>query len=242
MSFIKKFKEFINKYLFSTKWRCAVCGKEIFDGGYFCSDCKEKLPLNDGNYCDKCGRKTLQSQQACTSCKQTAQNYQKARSVFEYKPPINQFIRKLKYYNKRFYVDILAEYLSLTYYKHMFTPDVITYVPMTANAQRKRGYNQSQLLAEGLSSRVNVKVVDCLEKVKETKRQSKLTKSQRQKNLKGAFRVVNKSLVKGKRVLLVDDVLTTGTTVNTICEKLLKAGVVAIDVLTVASVAPKEGY
>ena len=113
---------------------------------------------------------------------------------------------------------------------------------MTVKAQRKRGYNQSKLLALGLSSKVNVEVVDCLEKVKETKRQSKLTKSQRQKNLKGAFRVVNKSLIKGKRVLLVDDVLTTGTTVNAVCEKLLKAGAVAVDVLTVASVPPKEGY
>ncbi|MBO5714068.1 MAG: ComF family protein [Clostridia bacterium] len=184
----------------------------------------------------------MQSQQTCSTCKQTAQNYQRARSAFVYQQPIDQFIKKLKFYNKRFYVEILAEYLSITYFKHVFTPDVITYVPMTQKSQRKRGYNQSKLLALGLSSRVNVEVVDCLEKVKETQRQSKLTKSQRQKNLKGAFKVVNKSLIKNKRVLLVDDVLTTGTTVNAVCEKLLKAGAVAVDVLTVASVPPKEGY
>lgn len=242
MSLVSRFKNFFNKYLFNTKWRCMVCGREIFDGGYFCSDCKNQLPLNDSNICDKCGRKTIQNQPVCTTCKQTEQCFDKARSTFVYSKPINQFIQKLKFYHKKFYAEILGEYLSVTYFKHMFTPDVITYVPMTAKSQQKRGYNQSKLLAIELSKRVNVEVIDCLEKIKETKRQLKLTKSQRIKNLQGAFKVTNKILVKGKRVLLVDDVLTTGTTANTVIEKLLKAGAIGVDVITVASVPPKLGY
>ena len=242
MSFIKKFKGFITKYLFNTKWRCLSCGREIFDGGYFCDDCKLKLPLNDGNICDRCGRKTIQSQTACTTCKQGIQNFNKARSSFEYQKPIKQLIQKLKFYNKRFYAEVFADYLAITYFKNMFAPDVITYVPMTEKAKRKRGYNQSEMLAKELSKRVNVQVVDCLVKIKETKRQAKLNKAQRMKNLQGAFKVVDKKLVKGKRVLLVDDVLTTGTTVNAVSEKLLKAGATCVDVLTVASVTNKEGY
>ena len=231
MSFIKKLKEFLSKYLFNTKWRCLSCGREIFDGGYLCDDCKKDLPLNDGNICDRCGRKTIQSQMACTTCKQGVQNFNKARSSFDYQKPVRQFIQKLKFYNKRFYAEVLAEYLAITYFKNMFAPDVITYVPMTEKAKRKRGYNQSEMLAKELSKRVNVEVVDCLVKIKETKRQAKLNKAQRMKNLQGAFRVVDRKLVKNKRVLLVDDVLTTGTTVNTVSEKLLKAGATSVDVI-----------
>ena len=62
MRFFKRLKEFINKYLFNVRWRCLRCGREIFDGGYFCDECKKLLPLNDGNICDRCGRKTIQSQ------------------------------------------------------------------------------------------------------------------------------------------------------------------------------------
>lgn len=242
MSFIDKFKKFLTKYFFNTKWRCAVCGKEIFDGGYICDKCINLLPLNDGNICSKCGRKTIQSQCTCSTCGNTVQIYDRARSSFVYEKPVSQFIQKLKFYHKKFYAEILGEYLAVTYFKHVFAPDIITYVPMTDKSQRKRGYNQSKLLALELSKRVNVEVVDCVIKIKETKRQAKLNKSQRIKNLQGAFKVPNKNLVKGKRVLLVDDVLTTGTTVNTVCEKLIKAGAVAVDVLTVASVPPKEGY
>ena len=242
MNLIARIKNFINKYLFNTKWRCIVCGREIFDGGYVCEDCKKNLPLNDGNICLRCGRKTIQSQPTCTTCKQSEQKFERARSTFVYYKPVNQFIQKLKFYNKRFYAEILGEYLAVTYFKHVFAPDVITFVPMTEKSKKKRGYNQSKLLATELSKRVNVEVVDCLEKVKETKRQAKLNKNKRIKNLQGAFKVTDKEKVKGKRVLLVDDVLTTGTTVNTVSEQLIKAGAVCVEVITVASVPPKTGY
>ncbi len=235
-----RIKNFLSKVLdlifFNKKWRCNNCGKEIFNGEYFCEQCKDKLPFNDGLICQHCGRKVEAPTDYCFTCKGVLTSVDKSRSVFVYEKPISQMISKAKYFGRKYYLDIFAEYLSNLYFKNYFNADLITFVPMTEKAQKKRGYNQSKILAEQLSKIVNVPVFYGLEKKKETERQATLNKEQRLKNLVDAYKITDKKSVKGKSVLIVDDVTTTGSTAEALSNKLKKAGATEVFLLTVASV------
>ena len=113
---------------------------------------------------------------------------------------------------------------------------------MTDKALKRRGYNQSRLLAEKLSVLINVPVFDCIKKVKETQRQATLGRAERLKNLDGAFRVFDKKLIAGKSVLIIDDVSTTGATAQVIAKRLKSAGAKIVNLLTVASTPPIDRY
>ena len=113
---------------------------------------------------------------------------------------------------------------------------------MTQKSQKKRGYNQSFILAKGVSEKVGAPLFCGIEKVKETKRQATLRRDDRLKNLKDAFRITNKRQIKDKTVLIVDDVTTTGATGEAIAERLKKAGAKIVYLLTVASLPPKDNY
>ena len=109
---------------------------------------------------------------------------------------------------------------------------------MTKERLNERGYNQSKLMAEGLSEILNVPTLELVEKVYETDRQATLTASQRKENLKGSFKG-KKIDLKGKTVTVIDDVLTTGVTMDLIAKELKKMGAEKVYALTVASVGKK---
>ncbi len=240
--FFAKVKGIFTRYFFNEKWRCAVCGREVFNSSAFCPDCEKTLPLNDQNICEHCGRKLKQSQIACTTCKGKMTEIDLARSAFDYAEPITNLIHKAKYYGEKYILKIFSEYLALFYYKYYFNADLITFIPMTKKSERKRGYNQSKLLAEHLSKKIGVPVFYGVEKKKETIRQAKLNKSDRLKNLEDAFKVKGLKELRDKKVLIVDDVTTTGATARAMAIKLRRKHVKQVFLLTVASVAPKEKY
>ncbi len=242
MGFIKSISNFFSKYLFNYRWRCLACGKEIFEQDSFCEECKKSLPYNEGAKCDFCGRKLKISQKYCTTCKGRLVNIDKARSLYVYKKPIDKIIQKLKYSQGSYLAEPLAEELAFMYFKSYLNVDAVAYVPMYKKDERKRGYNQSLLLAEKFAERTGLELIHCLEKTKHTERQATLSREQRQKNLLQSFIVVNRGLIKGKKIVLVDDVSTTGTTGEVIAERLKKAHAQAVYLLTIASVSPKDGY
>ena len=242
MGLKKALSDFFDRYFFNVRWRCAVCEKEIFDGGYFCKDCEEKLTVNAGYICDHCGRSLLAPAGYCSSCKEFSLSVDMSRSAFIYDKSVSTLIMKLKYGGKKFIAGIFAEYLYYVYIKFAMCADCAVYVPMTKRAERKRGFNQSKLLAEKFSALTGVPVCDCIKKDKETERQATLGRNKRLINLSGAFTVTDRKAVAGKSVLIVDDVMTTGATSETIAAKLKKAGAVKVMLLTVASVPPEDGY
>ena len=241
-NFISKLKAFFRLHLFSLKWRCLSCGKEIFDGKYFCDECEENLPYIDKFYCEHCGRKLNAPSNYCSSCKEKSIHVDKARSLFNYGEPVDKFIQQLKYYDKRFIADIFGEKLANLYRKNYFNADYLCFIPMTKKAKRKRGYNQSELIANSLSKQIDVPVKELVSKGKETIRQAKLSREERLKNLKGCFKPVSKKEIEGKTIVLIDDVLTTGATSEAVAEVLKKKGAKFVYLLTVASVTSKEGY
>lgn len=238
MSFSEKFNKFI-EFLFPLNHTCNVCGKEVFKGEYFCKDCEEKFVYNNKIICNHCGRKTFNSEEYCFSCSGRDTFFEKARSCFIYQMPIKQLIVQLKYNHKKYIAKILAKYLAFSYYQNFFNCDTVVYTPMTKEREKQRGYNQARILAEQFCKITKLNINhDCLVKVKETARQASILNSkERYENLKGSFKIINKQKIVGKRLLIIDDVMTTGATVELISEQLLKAGASAVCVLTVASVS-----
>lgn len=242
MDFLGDLSSFIKKFFFNPKWRCNQCGKEIFEEGYFCEECYENLPFNNEFICNHCGRKVKGKEDYCSTCKNVLTSIDKGRSVFNYEGQIRKLITLAKYNGRKFLFQAFAKEMSELYLKNNFNADLLCFVPATDKSLKKRGYNQSKILAELLSERIGVPISECLIKTEETPRQAKLNRSQRMKNLQGVFRVNNKKQIKDKTIVLVDDVTTTGSTAEIVASVLKKAGAKTVYLLTVASVPPKDGY
>lgn len=228
-------KKLLDKALFYDRWTCNACGNEIFSG-YFCSACQEKVKYVGDNKCLHCGRVTPYPVNFCDSCIEKNVFFDRALSVFNYQPPISDLIQKFKYDNKKYLSKYFAEELFALCKAQNIDFDVITFVPMHEERERERGFNQAKILANELVLKLGASVYDCVKKVKLTERQATLSLSERLKNLSSSFKV-EKEVVKDKKVLLVDDVLTTGATADTVSKLLKKAGAKQVTVLTVASVS-----
>ena len=236
-----KVKNLINKikhFVFALKWTCNICGKEIFNNEYYCDECKSKLKPITSIKCDHCGRLTSNPTLYCESCSVVNQNIDTARSVYAYNETIAKIIYNFKYSSKTYIKDIFAEELSRVYLNNFFVSDYLTYIPMTKERLNDRGYNQSKLMADKLSEILSVPSIELVEKVYETERQATLTANERKDNLKGSFKGKNIDL-KGKTVTVIDDVLTTGVTMDLVAEQLKKMGASKVYALTVASVGKK---
>lgn len=223
---------FLKESLFPQNYTCELCGMEIFSGR-LCGECGKTFELNDGETCPVCGRKTIRSE-ICTECKAHLPEYKKAVSAVCYSGAGANLIAKFKDgggYLAEYFAEILKPKLgSLPPF------DAIVYIPMTKKALNKRGYNQSYLLAKSISKITGAPVlIDAVVKIKETALQKSLGRAERLKNLSECFKA-DKSLVSGKSLLVADDVLTTGATLDAVCSKLKKAGAKEVCAATAASV------
>ena len=243
---MEKFKELFNKiteYIFPLTHTCNSCGREIFSGEYFCKECEESIIYNDKIICNHCGRRTFNEENYCHSCAGRETYFERARSAYVYAPPISTMILRLKYENQKYLAKIFAKQLSFVYFKSFMCCDAVTFTPMTKQREEERGYNQAEVLADEFCKIVGLPIVkDVLIKTKETARQATISNAkERRENLKGSFKAVNKDKIKNKNILLIDDVMTTGATVEALCEVLIKAGAKSVTVLTVASVSKELG-
>ena len=225
------------KVFFPKDYTCDICGIETFDTN-LCPDCLKTVTFNDGSTCPVCGRKTVHPE-ICLECKAEVPKFKKAASPLVYDGGAVALIAKFKNgygYLKEYFADLIVKKLE-----DFPRADCIVYVPMTKKAVNRRGYNQAELLAQSISERTEIPVLkDGLIKTKETAAQKTLTRKERISNLAECFKVENREGVKGKTVLLVDDVLTTGATSDAACKKLLKAGTERVYFVTAASVEYKQ--
>ncbi|MCM1289750.1 MAG: ComF family protein [Corallococcus sp.] len=217
------------------EFSCMVCGREIFDGLGFCSDCKKNIVFNNGKTCKRCGVGIEGDEDYCGNCAFDKMYFERSYSAFSYEGAVQKAILLMKFGGRGRYAKIFAKYLAYLASKHNLQFDVVCFPPMSAKSKRKRGYNQSQLLARyfcDIMDRCD-SYLDAIVKVKETERQEKLGKADRKENLVGAYKV--NADVKGKRVLVIDDVKTTGATLNECAKVLKKAGAVSVVGLTVSA-------
>lgn len=230
------FFKLLKKTVFPPSFTCDACGIEIFEG-HLCPDCLKRLPLNDKLCCPICGRKTVRPE-ICIECKSLPPLFECAVSPLLYDEVTISLIHKFKNggaYLKDFFAELIVEKL-----KDVPSFDYITFVPMTKKSLKKRGYNQAKLLAESISERVGVPVVDSVEKIKDTREQKSLSRKQREENLGACFKPISGVDFHDKNVLLVDDILTTGATADAVCRKIFSRKVDKVFLATIASVEYKH--
>ncbi len=219
--------------LFPKKFTCLACKKEIKEGDILCDECrKDFVMIKSDRACKRCGQEIFGEGDYCMDCKNKDVEFERNYAVFAYKGGVRRIIHRLKFGGGKYLVDFLGECLERKYKDIEEEIDLITFVPMTKKDLRKRGYNQSKLLAEYLSKKTGIDVVDVIEKRKQTKQQVGLNFKKRRENLRGCFAPTAKLI--GKTVLVVDDVCTTGATLSEIARVLKKAGAKRVITLTLA--------
>ncbi len=233
-------KNFLRRAFYNEKLTCAACGADVFADSYFCGHCLKTLPFNGGSVCSKCGRRIADDYPVCLECKAVMPAYTRARSAFCYEGEIVRLVKNFKS-GKPYLAGAFAEAMIPVLQKNFADADFAVFVPMTASAQKKRGYNQSELLAERVCGEAGVPLErGVISKTRETGEQKELSRKERAENLKGSFHVRERKKCAGKKILIVDDVMTTGATADALAAPLFGAGAAAVYLLTAASVPAKD--
>lgn len=173
----------------------------------------------------------------CTNCKERELHFDCAISCYLSDGPVREFIHGFKYLRHTFLRQTLAGWLSeaLDDPRMRALPfDALVPVPLHHVRRRERGFNQAEVLAELIAPAAGKPVWDALKRVRNTPTQTRLDRSERMENLNGAFKVRDPQQVKGRDLVLVDDVFTTGSTVEECSRVLRKAGSKSIRVITIA--------
>jgi len=222
---------------------CFICGKVLQDNKnlLICKSCIEQLPFIKEPFCSMCGMPFFGDTMShiCGRCQKEPFHFDRARSIFVFEREIKKAIYCLKY-NSRPLISSTLGILFTQYAQNLISKDdydVVVPVPLHKSRLRQRGFNQSIFLAKRLAKSLNIEVdLLRLKRIKDTKPQTQLSERERKINVKGAFLCIDKEYFNNKRVLLVDDVFTTGATVNE-CARILKSsGAKTVDVLTLARV------
>ena len=219
---------------------CVCCGAELFSDKYFCERCLDSLPFNTGYICDKCGRAIADDYPVCPECKAHMPDFTTARSAFVYSGEIVRLIKEFKT-GEKYLADAFADRMFPILLSQFRGVDMLAFVPMTQSAEKARGYNQAELLANVLSQRCGIPLErELLVKTRETAEQKDLSAAERAKNLQGSIRVHERAVCRGKNIVLIDDVMTTGATASVAAKAILRAGALRVYVLTVASVPERS--
>ncbi|MDI2113009.1 ComF family protein [Commensalibacter nepenthis] len=225
--------------------RCLMCDKIVLDAERVCADCFKQLHFIDKPYCSQCSRPFMSSVEAgresiCSECQESSVFWQNCRAAFVYNDGFKRLIMPLKYNDQYKSLRFISNFMYRSAQDLIDQADYIIPVPLHKKRLRYRQYNQSALLAWQLRQRGNITVLPmALLRVKETIILGHLNKAERQLVLQNAF-VFNpkyEQRLKNKRVILIDDVMTTGSTIKECALTLLGAGVKHIDVLVAARVA-----
>jgi ComF family protein len=215
---------------------CYGCDSEI-EEGLVCEGCRIALFTHELAVCPTCGRPCTRTAETCGQC-DTAFHLSRARALGLYVPPFDQLVQAFKYSGKTKVGELLGRALaSLVQQDEVLSAaDVVCPIPLHPARLRERGFNQSLLLAAAISMSSGIPLADCLTRPKNTPTQTRKTKPEdRQKNLAGAFRLRFDARVGGKKVLLVDDVMTTGATLDQAARELLKGGAASVLGVVVAA-------
>jgi ComF family protein len=199
---------------------CIGCGRE---GNYLCGSCRNDLPYIHPPVCPICGR-PLSADNQCPGCIGKQSELDGIRAPFVFNGLLRRAIHELKYNNLRAAAPVLARFFFDYLLSNPLPGDVLVPVPVHAKRLRERGYNQSSLLAHELAKISDLPIdTDCLTRQTYIKPQARAaTAVERLANTTGAFTCAGKHL-KGKHVILIDDVSTSGATLNA-CAKALRAG------------------
>lgn len=216
--------------------RCPLCDEIVVPfGEKICPECITKRKILKASYCMKCGKKVQEQRELCEDCRNIKHVFFRGRALYEYESVAGSIYR-FKYGGRQEYADFYGEEMAryLGDFVRSIKPDVLIPIPLHRSRQKQRGYNQAALLAKAFGSRLKVPVLEnYLLRVKNTTPLKLLNPKERQNNLKKAFNIVQND-VKLKTVILVDDIYTTGSTVDEVARVLLDCGVQEVYFVTLA--------
>ncbi|MDH4226880.1 MAG: ComF family protein [Deltaproteobacteria bacterium] len=217
---------------------CRFCGKTASDS-WLCNACLDSIrKISDAAHCVKCGRPfagAIETPGSCGECLTEKRWFEAMRSAFFYDGNVAEAVRDLKYNKKTELARPMAKWVSLAA-KGLGEGgfDTVMPVPLHLKRLRERGFNQSLLIAREVSKRLGARLsYDNLERIRHTRPQVELEHNERSANVKDAFALRDKGAVKNRRVLLIDDVCTTGATIAE-CSKVLARAGAAVYVATFA--------
>lgn len=234
MKIISSGKEVLYSVFFPR--RCPICDEAVVYGKDICEKCEKELPYIEEPSCKKCGKQLSNEQnEYCSDCNRKVHYYKQGKAVFSYQKGMKSSMYRFKYASRReyaaFYARIAAERLGAWVLRHGI--EVIVPIPMYKSKQRKRGYNQAEVFAKYLGICLSIPVdTKLVRRIKNTVPQKELNDIQRKDNLKGAFHLQT-NIVKYRKILLVDDIYTTGSTMDAVAKCLLETGIEDVFVLTI---------
>ena len=231
---VNKFTQFLLNSLYPPL--CYMCLSDSEDSLHLCEACRNDLP-NNGICCPLCAQpQDLETSSVCGACLQQPPIYSSCIAPLRYQAPVSEFIHAFKYHSDLAAGRLLAELLATKLNQHdaMFWPDVIIPVPMHWTRLWRKGFNHSIRLALFLNKSLHKKIpvmTNLCRKINRSVPQSQLDAKTRQGNLSGAFLADS---CKGLKNALLDDVITTGSTINACSKALIDAGAADIQIWAIA--------
>ncbi len=232
----------INEVIFPPQ--CLGCTEILHpeSGQIFCPACSDQIKFIAGGICHICGTTYPNSPaegHLCGDCLENKTYFSYARAIFSYESFILNAIHQFKYKRDLSIGEILASFMAGYSFPDIDFTDysLIIPVPLHIKRLRKRGFNQSLVLARAVEHKRQIPVnFSVLKRHKFTLTQTGSNRNERKENIKGAFEVTDKKKIDGKNIILIDDVYTTGATINECAKTLIKAGAQKVAVLTLARV------
>lgn len=217
--------------------KCRVCDGflGVASVPYICADCWQDIQFLESPWCDICGTPGVNG--LCDACAISPPRYGQLRAVALYQTTLQQAIHIFKFQKKKGFARHLIQLINahIPADCDVATYDFILPIPIHKKRLRERGFNQATLLADGIAETTGVPVLTgTLVRKRHTVAQSSLDREARQQNIVGAFDVAEPDIIRGKRLLVIDDVFTTGATIREAVSELWTADPAEIDVLTLA--------
>jgi competence protein ComFC len=219
---------------------CAICRENIQAGQHLCDQCDAKAVRIIAPFCQTCSEPfegVITGAFTCANCAHRTIHFDAAVAAYRSRGIVREIIHAFKYGREIYLRDLVARWLYTALEDERLRErrfDVIVPVPLHPTRQRERGFNQASLLAELLSARIAIPSKPLLERIRYTTTQTALDRAERMENLHNAFHLRKNANVRGLRVLLIDDVLTTGSTLSECARILKRAGTISVYAATAA--------
>jgi ComF family protein len=223
---------------------CASCKAGCEAGEFLCHECGKQLSLlEEAAACDRCAMPVAYPEAPCPFCQGKGEpHYERILRLGIFEDPLKDLIHQMKY-SGRWNVgeSLAARLLSQERIANLVSEaDVLVPVPLHFFRQFRRGYNQAMVVARWMSRKQGKPIVHPLRRVRHTETQTHLhSRQKRFKNLRDAFKLVNPAAVHGKRVLVIDDVMTTGATLQTVARALRPARPASLSAIVLAVADPR---
>ena len=216
--------------------RCAVCDSILPWGQKeICGECNKKIKYSDSSSCFKCGKPIKEEEEYCYDCRRKEHYFKQGAALFPYEY-IRLSLYRFKYGGRQEYASFYGRQMAhrLEEKRRQWRPEALVPVPLHKRKQKKRGYNQAELIARELSKYWKIPVItNLVVRCKNTRPMKEIVGTDRQNNLKKAFKLGTND-VKLNTIIIIDDIYTTGSTIDAVSKVCLEAGIANVYFMTVS--------